>query len=185
MAGAAQTWLVRLAAVLALLLGGCAGAESGPVRQGQAAPPLALATLAGAPLDVRPAGRPLWLTFWATWCYPCRAEWPGLNQAARDLSGQGLTLVAISVNEPSGTVQQFLAERPASFEVALDPQGQAAGRYGVVGFPTHVLIDESGVVRAVVHGPLDGRRARALLHLAPHPTSLEQSGVAGMRLQQR
>src|SRR5262245_13835284 len=94
--------LIMLAAVAALALGGCAAGE-GPARQGDIAPPLVVVSLAGTPLEVRPTGHPLWLTFWATWCYPCRAEWPGLNQAQRDLAGAGLTLVAISVNERTGT----------------------------------------------------------------------------------
>jgi thiol-disulfide isomerase/thioredoxin len=151
---------------IALLVSACAEG-GGPARQGDIAPPLAVTTLAGAPSEVRPtAGGTLWLTFWATWCYPCRAEWPGLNQAQRDFAGDELTLVAISVNEPAGTVQQFLNQQPATFEVVLDPQGQAAARYGVIGFPTHILIDGAGVVRAVVRGPLDATRARKLLALA-------------------
>ena len=142
------------------------------MRQGDVAPSLAVTTLVGTRSEVRPiAGRPLWLTFWATWCYPCRAEWPGLNQAQRDLSGDGLIMVAISVNESTGTVQQFLDQQPASFAVVLDPQGQAAARYGVVGFPTHVLIDDAGVVRAVVRGPLDTARVRRLLSLGDHTGS--------------
>jgi thiol-disulfide isomerase/thioredoxin len=150
---------------IALLLGGCAGSDV--VRQGDLAPALPVTTLSGAHSEVRPrAGHALWLTFWATWCYPCRAEWPGLNQAQRDLSGEELILVAISVNESAGTVQRFLDEQPAAFEVALDPQGQAAARYGVIGFPTHILIDDVGVVRAVVRGPLDAGRTRKLLALA-------------------
>jgi peroxiredoxin len=157
--------LTTLLAALALLIG-CAGAESGPVRQGQAAPDLDVTTLDGAVSKVRSgSGHPLWLSFWATWCSPCRAEWPGLNQAARSMSAEGLTLVAISVNEQAGAVQQFLDAQPASFNVALDPQGAAAARYGVHGFPTHVLIDEAGIVRAIVRGPLGEERARALLRL--------------------
>ena len=156
--------LMGLAAI-ALLLSTCAGG-AGPAHRGDNAPPLAVTTLTGTSSEVRPTtGSKLWLTFWATWCYPCRAEWPGLNQAQRDLAGDGLTLVAISVNEPAGTVQQFLDQQPATFEVVLDLQGQAAARYGVIGFPTHVLIDRAGVVRAVVHGPLDATRARKLLAL--------------------
>jgi peroxiredoxin len=150
---------------VALLLGSCAG-TGGPVRQGEVAPALAVTTLDGTLSEVRPvAGRALWLAFWATWCYPCRAEWPDLNLAQRELAGDGLVLVAISVNEPSGTVRQFLDEQPAAFEVALDPQGQAAARYGVIGFPTHVLIDDAGIVRAVVRGPLDAAGTRKLLAL--------------------
>jgi peroxiredoxin len=159
---------MRIALLLlgaAALLSGCAG-TGGVVRQGDVAPSLAVTTLAGTLAEVRPAaGRALWLTFWATWCYPCRAEWPGLNQARRDLAGDGLTLIAVSVNEPVGAVRRFLDQQPAAFEVVLDPQGQAAARYGVIGFPTHVLIDDVGVVRAVVHGPLDAARVRRLLSL--------------------
>jgi thiol-disulfide isomerase/thioredoxin len=153
---------VQLIAAVALLLGGC-GAARGLVHQGDLAPPLAVMSLSGAPTEVRPAQHALWLTFWATWCYPCRAEWPGLNQAQRELVGDGLKLVAISVNEQPGAVQAFLEQQPASFEVVLDPQGQAAARYGVVGFPTHILIDDEGVVRAVVRGPLDAPHVRRLL----------------------
>jgi thiol-disulfide isomerase/thioredoxin len=163
---AAHIRIALLVLGAAMLLGSCAGA-GGPVRQGEVAPVLTVTTLEGALSEIRPeAGRAVWLAFWATWCYPCRAEWPDLNQAQRDLAGDGLILVAISVNESIGTVQQFLDEQPAAFEVALDPRGQAAARYGVIGFPTHVLIDDAGVVRAVVRGPLDAARARALLPLS-------------------
>jgi thiol-disulfide isomerase/thioredoxin len=167
---AAPIRISLLVAAVALLTGGCAGGDGGPVLQGQVAPALTVTTLAGTLDEVRPApGRALWLNFWASWCRPCRAEWPQLNQAQRDLAGQGLTLVAISVNERAGAVAQFLAERPAGFAVVLDPHGEAAARYGVIGFPTHVLIDRAGVVQAVVRGPLDEARARELLDLAEAP----------------
>src|SRR5262245_34985389 len=106
---------------VALLLGGCATATSGPIRPGQIAPALVVTTLEGEPSQVRPQpGQALWLSFWASWCHPCRAEWPDLNQAQRDLAESGLTLVAISVNEQPAAVAQFLKTHPASFEVALD-----------------------------------------------------------------
>jgi thiol-disulfide isomerase/thioredoxin len=168
---AAYTRIALLLLGATMLLSGCAGG-GGAVRQGEVAPALAVTTLEGTLSEVRPvAGHALWLTVWATWCYPCRAEWPGLNEAQRDLAGDELTLIAISVNEPAGTVRQFLDERPAAFEVALDPQGQAAARYGVIGFPTHVLIDDVGVVRAVVRGPLDADRTRKLLALGDRSDS--------------
>jgi cytochrome c biogenesis protein CcmG/thiol:disulfide interchange protein DsbE len=168
---AAHTRVALLVLGATLLLSGCAGTGRS-VRQGDVAPALAVTTLVGARSEVRPtAGHALWLTFWATWCYPCRAEWPGLNQAQRDLSGDGLILVAISVQESAGTVQRFLDQQPAAFEVALDPQGQAAARYGVIGFPTHVLIDDVGIVRAVVRGPLDAGRTRKLLAFGDHTGS--------------
>jgi thiol-disulfide isomerase/thioredoxin len=168
---AAHTRIALLVLGTTVLLSSCAD-TGGPVRQGDVAPTLAVTTLVGTRSEVRPtAGRALWLTFWATWCYPCRAEWPGLNQAQHDLARDGLILVAISVNEPADTVRRFLDQQPAAFEVAIDPQGQAAARYGVFGFPTHILIDDAGVVRAVVRGPLDTARVRRLLSLGDHTGS--------------
>src|SRR5262245_18719114 len=133
---ATQGQKLILSVAVALLLSGCATATSGPPRPGQVAPALAVTTLEGEPFEVRPQpGQVLWLSFWASWCHPCQAEWPGLNQAQRDLAEPGLTLVAISVNEQPTVVAQFLDTHPASFEVALDSAGQAAARYGVNGFP--------------------------------------------------
>jgi cytochrome c biogenesis protein CcmG, thiol:disulfide interchange protein DsbE len=158
--------LVLLGSIVMFLLAGCASAAAGPVGLGQAAPALAVTNLAGAPMEVRTvAGRALWLNFWASWCYPCRAEWPALNQAQPELAAIGMDLVAISVNERPRYVSSFLESHPAAFMVALDQQGAMAARYSVVGLPTHVLIDRMGVVRAIVHGPLDAQRARRLLGL--------------------
>jgi peroxiredoxin len=161
--------LLKLYIVLlgtALLLSSCAASASGPARPGEIAPAVQVTSLTGGPSTVQPvAGQALWLVFWASWCYPCRTEWPDLNQARADLADEGVTLIAISVNEQPSAVERFLAARPASFAVALDPQGEAAARYGVVGFPTHILIDQAGVVRQIVHGPLNEARARQVFGL--------------------
>jgi thiol-disulfide isomerase/thioredoxin len=158
--------IYRLSVLLIVLvgLGACVEKGGAVVQANDVAPPLTVTALDGAVSEVRAApGRTLWLSFWATWCTPCQAEWPDLNQAQRELAGAGVELVAISVNEPADAVEQFLQEQPADFRVVRDPEGQAAARYGVIGFPTHVLIDSTGVVRAIVRGPLDGRRAQALI----------------------
>jgi thiol-disulfide isomerase/thioredoxin len=125
---------------------------------------LTVTALDGTRAEVRAEpGQMLWLSFWASWCSPCRAEWPDLNAAQRDLADSGVELVAISVHEPAAAVEQFLQAQPAAFRVVRDPEGQAAAHYGVIGFPTHVLIDSTGVVRAIVRGPLNGHRAQVLL----------------------
>jgi cytochrome c biogenesis protein CcmG, thiol:disulfide interchange protein DsbE len=163
----AKQYPVLLSSIVMLLLAGCASAIEEPIALGQSAPALAVTNLVGAPIEVRPqAGRALWLNFWASWCSPCRAEWPALNQAQPALAAIEMDLVAISVNEQPSAVSSFLESHPAAFTVALDQDGAMAARYRVVGFPTHVLIDRMGVVRAIVRGPLDAPRARRLLELA-------------------
>ena len=154
-----------------LLLAACAAPaggpapSSGPVSTGDRLPEITAAGLGGATVHL--AGEPgqaLWLSFWASWCVPCRKEWPGINAAAREL-GPAVRIVGVAVNEPPEVVAAFVAANPAEFAVALDPEGQAAERFGVVGFPTHVLVGADGVILRVVRGPLDGPRAAGLLGL--------------------
>ena len=105
------------------------------------------------------------MSFWASWCAPCQEEWPDINAAARAF-GPGVHIVAVAVSESPETVAAFVAEHPAEFAVALDPDAELAEQLGVVGLPTHVLVGPDGVIRRVVRGPLDGPRAAALLGLA-------------------
>ena len=152
--------------ILLLALVGCGSRSAGPLTTGDELPELAVATLSGETVSLRgEAGQAVWVSFWASWCAPCREEWPDINVAARDL-GPELRIVAVAVNEPEATVAAFVAEHPAVFTVALDPQGKLAKQFGVIGFPTHILIDSDGAIQQVVRGPLDGPRAATLLGLA-------------------
>lgn len=156
--------------LLFVALAGCGGVPASPLAAGDRLPVLAVATLDGETIALGgPPGQPVWVSFWASWCAPCREEWPGINAAARDL-GPGLRIVAVAVNEPQATVAAFVAEHPAAFAVALDSDGRLAERFGVAGFPTHVLIDGEGMIKHVVRGPLDGPRAAALLDLVAEET---------------
>ncbi len=149
-----------------LALAGCGGRAPAPLATGAQVPVLRVATLAGDSVNLLGTpGQATWVSFWASWCAPCREEWPTLNAAVRTF-GPAVRIVAVSVNEPQASVAGFVAEHPADFVVAVDPEGALAGRFGVVGFPTHFLIDGDGVVRQVVRGPLDGARAASLLAIA-------------------
>jgi cytochrome c biogenesis protein CcmG/thiol:disulfide interchange protein DsbE len=165
--------LIRsLLPLLLLALAACGRAPAGPLVAGDRLPDLAVADLSGETLSLAGApGQAVWLSFWASWCAPCREEWPDINAAARDL-GPAVRIVAVAVNEPPATVAAFVADHPADFSVALDPEGALAERFGVIGFPTHILIDSDGVLQRVVRGPHDGPRAAGLLGL---PTA--QSGA--------
>ena len=72
----------------------------------------------GAP----PQDRPLLVNFWATWCDPCREEFPDLVKIDSDYRGKGLNFVAISLDDVTDirtVVPQFLKEMKATMPVVL------------------------------------------------------------------
>ncbi len=101
-------------------------------------------------------GHPVVLNLWATWCAPCVKEMPTL--AALQGADQGLKVVAVSMDTASETdkAKAFMVAHPPlafyqdakyGFMTGLKPQ--------LLGFPTTVLIDRSGLERAVYSGDAD------------------------------
>jgi thiol-disulfide isomerase/thioredoxin len=100
-------------------------------------------------------GTPVVLNFWATWCAPCRAEMPRLEQAARD--NPGVAFYEIDLDEDGAKVRGFFD----SLEIArltplIDVGSIVARAYGLgQGVPTTFFIDRGGVVRAATVGEMD------------------------------
>lgn len=85
----------------------------------------------------------LFLNVWATWCGPCRAEMPDMATLYERLSGEGLSMVAVTDEDPQ-TVSQFLKGSPYPFTVLLDPSGTLTKRFDIDGIPTTFVIDREG-----------------------------------------
>jgi thiol-disulfide isomerase/thioredoxin len=56
-------------------------------------------------------GKPLLVNFWATWCEPCRHEYPMLNELAKQYAPQGLKIVGVSLDDDGDLIlmRRFLA----------------------------------------------------------------------------
>jgi thiol-disulfide isomerase/thioredoxin len=87
------------------------------------------------------------LTFWATWCGPCRDELPQLERMADAIKGRGGVVLAVNVDSPRPSVDAFVQDTKLSLPVyLLDRRTQAA--LGISRIPFTVLLDgEGGVVR--------------------------------------
>lgn len=112
------TGLRRLGAValLMLLQAGCSGSTSPP----EPAPPAGILNLderGWAEVRAAHRGRVLLVNFWATWCEPCREEFPALVRLHQQYRPRGLSVVAISMDEPESVpaIQRFLKEQGAQF----------------------------------------------------------------------
>jgi len=109
-------------------------------------------------------GRPVWLNFFATWCPPCQAETPVLEQLFEAHRAAGLALIAVSVQETTADdVRAWASTYGLAFDIGFDATSAVFRAYQAYGLPTHYFIDRAGVIRAVWRGPLTAEHAEALL----------------------
>ena len=114
------------------------------------APHVAYARLDGGTFHVADArGKVLFLDFFASWCEPCRLELPMVEHYAR--THPNVEVVPVDVGEPRIVAESF-AKRFHLRNVALDPTSSAQGFFQIQGFPTIVVVDPKGSIRATWSG---------------------------------
>lgn len=100
-------------------------------------------------------GRVVLVNIWATWCPPCRAEMPALQQLASSHANEAFVLLGLSVDRgPSTSVDAFLRERGITYPNAIIGDEVLRAFGGVRGYPTSFLLDQRGVLRHTVLGPV-------------------------------
>jgi uncharacterized protein (TIGR03435 family) len=122
---------------------------------GEPAPPITLKHLLQAPADADPSwealrGKVVILEFWATWCAPCVAAIPHLNELAEHFHDQPVQFIAVT-NEDEQTINRFLTRRPMSAWIGLDTDRSMLRAYGVTGIPHTVVVDQDGIIAAITH----------------------------------
>jgi cytochrome c biogenesis protein CcmG/thiol:disulfide interchange protein DsbE len=115
------------------------------------------------------AGRVVLLNFWATWCVPCRREFPALDALAKEFAPAGLTVLAINVEDADANaeVTAFIAKTNPSFQVLRDADMALARAYRIPGMPAVLLVDRKGQLRWQHSGyePGDEKQYRRQVHL--------------------
>lgn len=99
-------------------------------------------------------GKTVVMNFWATWCSPCRKEFPELIKLYNRNVDRGLVVLGVDLQESPDIVRSFLNEFGATYPVVIDTKGDVAARYRLLGLPTTYFIDGDGIVRAQHVGEL-------------------------------
>ena len=137
------------------------GVGSPSALVGNQLPAVTVTGLDGHRLDLSSLhGQPAVITFWATWCVPCKEELPMFAAAYRAHRDQGLNLVAINYEESPGAISRFWKDLGLEPPPYLDPDGSVAHRFGVglqqTGLPVTILVARDGNVQVVLPGEITG-----------------------------
>jgi len=121
---------------------------------GKLAPEFSLNDLSGNKVNLSDyKGKVILINFWATFCVPCKAEMPSLNNLFLAFKNNGLIVLAISTDDSEKPVQSFIKEKAIAFPVLMDKDQEVYfDLYGVLGLPTSFLIDRDGIIREKIRG---------------------------------
>jgi uncharacterized protein (TIGR03435 family) len=144
--------VVRQIAVVALSLL-TAGQCMALPKTGATAPPIHISKLLQAPRGARiewPSlrGKTVILEFWATWCGPCVASIPHLNELSASLDPQKFLFISID-DEDASVVEAFLQKKKMASWVALDANGATFKAFGVDSRPSTIIVDKNGKIASV------------------------------------
>ncbi len=148
--GASWTWLNRVPESNA------APSASAPAPHADfTAPPFTLKSTTGDQFDLASLkGKVVLVNFWATWCPPCRAEMPAIDQIYRANRDSGLVVLGVNQAEDPVAVQSFASQFNLSFPILLDLDGAVNARYNIGALPTTFIIDRKGIIRDQAIGPI-------------------------------
>jgi len=136
---AATAWLVCVAEC---------GSATAEVAVDKTAPSLVLTELNGDAFDLsQQRGKVVLVTYWATWCAPCKKEMPVLDAFYRRYHARGLEVVGISADRPQDFGKMRKMSSGLAYPTATLDQITDNGFGPPEGFPLTYVVDRNGVIR--------------------------------------
>jgi thiol-disulfide isomerase/thioredoxin len=137
-----KTLLLSLALLTALALQQPALARASKSNIGKKITEIKADYIKTAPVT---AGKPVMLEFWATWCGPCVASIPHINEIHKKFEPKGLVVIGLT-QESNSEIRSFVRKNKMEYHVATDKGGKLNKELGVVGIPHSVLLSKTGEV---------------------------------------
>lgn len=138
-----------------MLVGACSPSSTDPVA-GNAAPAIAGTALDGAAHSLADfKGHPVVVNFWASWCVPCRDEFPVFKDALAAHASDGLVVLGVLYKDQADLAKSFVTDFGATWPTVADPNGTIADAYKIAAPPESFFVDAKGVIRSVQIGAMD------------------------------
>jgi thiol-disulfide isomerase/thioredoxin len=157
---------VAVAVVAALLTAGCGGTDQ-PASATKVYPtadrkePIGAA---GVGLDQKPLalkdlqGKVVVVNFWASWCSPCRAEAPAMEQLYGENKAKGVEFVGVDIKDTDAAAKAFIRSYKLTYPSITDPQGKITLDFRSVSpgaVPTTLILDRRGRIAVQHTGSID------------------------------
>lgn len=97
-------------------------------------------------------GRVVLLTFWATWCAPCKVDLPRFMRWQTELGPRGFQVIAVSMDDDAAPVLALARSRQFNYPILMGDAQLGSLYGGVLGLPVSFLIDRNGVMVAQYKG---------------------------------
>jgi len=151
----------------------------GQLEIGKPAPPLNIEKLLQAPTDAKASwsalkGKCVVLEFWATWCAPCVAAIPHINELSGRFKDEPIVFISVT-DEDESKVLKFLKKRPIHTWIGLDSDKSSFRDYQIRWIPHTVLVDAKGVIVGIT-SPADVNPDTIEALLAGRPLNLPAPG---------
>ena len=149
-------------ALCVLALAGCGDGEPAPKAPASGSDRLVGGGVPAFKAKLRELrGTPVVVNKWASWCPPCRAEFPHFRDQARKRKGK-VAFLGVDSNDSDADAREFLRELPVGYPSFKDPDAQIAAAFGGAGaFPTTAFYDRKGKVAFVHQGGYASERKLA------------------------
>jgi len=164
--------LIGVMAVLLLLFGKKDGAEQQsasagsssspssysvtPVEVNYAAPELALQNVNGNTESLADyQDKVVLVNNWATWCPPCKAEIPTLEEYYKSHSQEGFVIIGVEAGDPQTEVLGFVKGAGITYPIWIDLENASLREFGSSGLPNSFVIDRKGMVRLAWVGEIN------------------------------
>jgi peroxiredoxin len=129
------------------------------LQEGNKAPDFETQTLDGKVIKLSDLeGKKVILNLWATWCPPCKAEMPHMQDFYSEQQENEVEILAINLtNAEKSTdgIEEFVVNYGLTFPIGLDPKGQIGKMYQAITIPTSYIIDSKGIIRQKIIGPMN------------------------------
>ena len=108
-------------------------------------------------------GKIVVIHFWATWCGPCTAEIPGLNDIVKKYNNENIIFLAFTPEKKEKIKDYLKKGTPFNFKIITDSKHIIRKKFNNLGFPRTLLCDENGIIKKCFSGGINSKKAPALI----------------------